>query len=71
VIFVLDVESCIKRLDKGSQELIARIALQEYSQSETAVLTRQSLRSTVRRYADALDALTRIFLRCELLEDQR
>src|SRR5580704_14745053 len=32
VIFVYDVEKCLARLDARSQELIARISLQEYTQ---------------------------------------
>jgi len=70
VIFVHDVETCLKRLDSRSRELIARISLQEYTQGETAGLTGMSLRSVVRHYADALDKLTVIFLEMELLEEQ-
>jgi hypothetical protein len=68
VIFVFDVEKCLKQLDGRSQELIARITLQEYTQGETAGLTGMSLRSVVRHYADALDRLTAIFLKARLLE---
>ena len=67
VIFVFDIEKCLKSLDKFSQELVARIALQEYSQGETAALTGQPLRSIARKYAEAIDALTAIFLEYELL----
>ena len=67
VIFVLDIEKCIKRLDPYAQSLIGRIALQEYSQGETAAILGQSLRSVVRRYAEAIDLLTGMFLRCGLL----
>jgi hypothetical protein len=67
VIFVLDVEKCLKRLDKFSQDVVARVALQEYSQGETAALTGQSLRSIVRKYAEAIDILTELFLENELL----
>ena len=68
VIFVLDVEKCLKRLDSFSQELVARITLQEYSQVEAAALTGRPLRTIVRKYAEAIDALTAIFLKCELLD---
>ena len=67
VIFVFDVEKCLKRLDKFSQEVIARVALQEYSQGETAAMTGQSLRSIARKYAEAIDRLTELFLEYELL----
>ena len=67
VIFVFDIEKCLKRLDKFAQDLIARIALQEYSQGETAALTGQSLRTVIRKYADSIDQLTAIFLDSKLL----
>ena len=62
VIFVIDVEKCLKRLDGVSQELVARIALQEYTQDETAVLMKQGVRTVTRRYSEVLDRLTSIFL---------
>jgi Sigma-70, region 4 len=68
VIFVFDVEKCLRQLDERSQQLIARISLQEYTQGEAAELVGMSLRSVVRHYADALDKLTAIFLKAKLLE---
>ena len=68
VIFVYDVERCMKQLSPEEKELIARIALQEYTQTEAAELTGQSLRTVVRKYGDAVDRLTGIFLEKELLE---
>jgi hypothetical protein len=70
IIFVFDIEKCLKRLDRFSQDVVARIALQEYTQGETAALTGSSLRSVVRKYAEAIDTLTGIFLECELLTIQ-
>jgi DNA-directed RNA polymerase specialized sigma24 family protein len=67
VIFVFDIEKCLKRLDPVHQELIARVALQEYKQGETAALMGMSLRSVVRRYGEALDRLTEVFLSVKLL----
>jgi hypothetical protein len=67
VIFVIDIERCLKRLDGFSQELIARIALQEYTQAETAVLMKQGVRTVTRRYSEILDRLTSIFLERKLL----
>ena len=40
VIFVHDVETCLKKLNEGQQHLIRRIALQEFTQEETAGLLR-------------------------------
>jgi hypothetical protein len=71
VIFVFDIEKCLKRLDKYSQDLIGRIAMQEYTQIETATLMGQPLRSIVRRYADAIDTLTAILLEYKLLTIDR
>ena len=68
VIFVYDIEKCLRRLSAEETELIARIALQEYTQAEAAALTGQSLRSVVRKYGEAVDGLTKIFLEKNLLE---
>ena len=68
VIFVYDIEKCLKQLNAEDTELVARIALQEYTQAEAAELTGQSLRSVVRKYGEAVDGLTKIFLEKDLLE---
>ncbi len=71
IIFVHDVESCLKKLDDGGRELIARIALQEYTQGEVAVMLGASVRTIMRRYAETLDRLTEILLEVELLKIPR
>lgn len=68
IIFLFDIEKCLKRIDPIGRELIARIALQEYTQEETAELIGQSLSSVKRKYADVLDELSNIFLDLELLK---
>jgi hypothetical protein len=68
VIFVHDVEKCLAKLNTEQQQLIERIAVQEYGQGEAAVLLGLSLRTVVRRYPDALDKLTKIFLDRKLLD---
>jgi len=68
VIFVHDVERCLAKLDDEQRELIDRIALQEYTQEETAGLMGMTARTAVRRYADALDVMTEILLERKLLE---
>ena len=45
-----------------------RIALQEYTLLEAAELTGMSVRTVVRRYTEALDRLTLVFLRLKLLQ---
>ncbi len=71
VIFVHDVENCLSKLDKEQQHLVRRIALQEFTQEETASLLGLPLRTVHRRYADALDELTEIFLERKLLEPSK
>jgi DNA-directed RNA polymerase specialized sigma24 family protein len=68
VIFVFDIEKCLKNLNSFEQELIARIALQEYTQEEAAKLLDQAERTITRKYPETLDKLSRIFLRYGLLE---
>ena len=68
VIFVYDVEKCLKKLDGFSQELIRRISIQEYTQGEAAGLMHVSLRTIVRRYGEAVDMLTQIFVDRRLLD---
>lgn len=68
VIFVHDVERCLTKLNETQRTLIERIALQEYTQGETARMMGVSLRTVVRRYAAAVDLLTAIFLETGLLE---
>jgi AraC-like DNA-binding protein len=68
VIFVYDVERCLARLNRLERELVGRIALQEYTLAETAALTGMSIRTVVRRYSEALDRLTQVFLQLELLQ---
>jgi hypothetical protein len=70
VIFKHDVERCLERLDPEQQSLISRIAIQEYTVGETATLMGVPPRTIIRRYARALDRLTRIFLSVQMLELQ-
>ncbi|HEX4021625.1 MAG TPA: hypothetical protein VHX63_10800 [Acidobacteriaceae bacterium] len=67
IIFVHDMEKCIERLDAFSQQILTRVAIQEYTQGEAAHLLRVSLRTIVRRYGDALDDLTEILLDRKLM----
>ncbi len=68
VIFVHDVGRCLTKLTEQQQALLERIALQEYTQGEAAELLGMSVRTVVRRYADALDRLTHVFLRLKLMQ---
>jgi hypothetical protein len=68
VIFVHDVERCIQQLRPEQQRLIVRIGVQEYTFGEAAGTFGLSLRSIQRRYFEAVDELTGIFLKRRLLE---
>lgn len=70
VIFRCDVEQCLEKLDAGQHDLISRIALQEYTFGDTAKMLGLPPRTVVRRYARAVDRLTRIFLSVQMLEPQ-
>lgn len=68
VIYVHDVESCLAKLDKKQQQIIRRMALEEYTIHEAAAMMGLGVSTVVRRYGRALDQLTEIFLEAKLLE---
>lgn len=68
VIFVHDVERCLARLAAFDQELITRIVFQEYTQDEAAALMACGLRTIERRFPEALDALTEMFLAAGMID---
>ncbi len=71
IALVIDVERCMKKLTGEDRQVIARVAMQEYTQEEAAELLGMSHRTLVRRYAQAMDALTRILLDAELLNVEK
>lgn len=68
VIFVLDVESCLNKLDALDKALLAKVMLQDYTQSETAALLGMSIRTVTSRLPIALDLLTERLLQAGLLD---
>ena len=73
--FVIDVSRCgmhtlseYPELDPGQQHLVRRIALEEYTQEETAAMLGMSLRTVIRRYREAIDRLTRVLLERGMME---
>ena len=68
VIFVHDIEACIRRLDDDQQWLIRRIALQQYTQQEAGHMLGLKRQTIIRRYNDAMNRLTAILLEVKLLE---
>jgi len=67
VIFVHDVARGLARLDRFEHQLIAKIVLQDYTHNETARLLGCWRRTVGRRFPEALDQLTDIFLQAGLL----
>jgi hypothetical protein len=67
VIFVHDVARGLEKLDSFDHKLIAKIVLQDYTHNETARLLGCWRRTVGRRFPEALDQLTDIFLEAGLL----
>jgi hypothetical protein len=67
VIFVLDMESCIDKLEELDRQMLCRVVLQEYTQAETAVLLGMSVRTICYKLPQAIDRLTEILLEAGLL----
>lgn len=67
VIFVLDIERCLDRLEGFDRQLISRVVLQEYTQAEAAQLLGMSVRAISYKYPQALDRLTEKLLEADLL----
>ena len=67
VIFVHDVECCLESLDAADKILIAMLGMEQYTQEEVAVSLSCTQRTIGRRYTEALDNLSEIFLKREIL----
>jgi hypothetical protein len=67
VIFVLDIENCINELGSLDRQLLWRVVIQEYTQTETASLLGMSIRSVCHKFPQALDRLTEKLLEAGLL----
>lgn len=70
VILVHDVDRCLALLDPFDQQLIARIALQEYTYDEAAPALGIGRATLARRYPLAIDALTNVFIERGLLNEK-
>ncbi len=67
VIFVHDVARGLEQLGGFERKLIARIALQDYTQNEAARVLGCWRRTVGRRFPEALDQMSEIFLAAGLL----
>jgi hypothetical protein len=67
VIFVLDIETCLSRLNILDRELLGRVVLQDYTQEEAALMLGMGIRTVGYRFPLALDRLTEKLLEADLL----
>jgi len=67
VIFVLDVEKCLKKLNALDRQMLTRIVLQDYTHEETAEMLGIALRAVGYKFPQAVDRLTRLLLDAGLL----
>lgn len=67
VIFVHDVEHCLEELDGFSQEILVWVVLQGYSQEEASRLLGCARRTISRHVPEALDRLSEILIREQML----
>lgn len=67
VIFTIDIEKCLQKLDPEALRLVVKIAIQEYMFIEAAEQLRLDVRTVARSYGKALDRLTEEFLKRKLL----
>jgi hypothetical protein len=70
-VFVRDVELCFARLSEPHAEMITLVALYSFSRDEVAEMLRASRTWVNHRVAEALDALSEIFLQARLLREDR
>ena len=68
VIFVHDVERALEQLDGFEKKLIATIVLQDYTRDEAAGRLNCARSTILRRFPEAVDRLSEIFLKGGLLE---
>jgi hypothetical protein len=67
VIFVHDVECCLQALEPADNIVIAMLGVEQYTQEETAFSLHCTQRTIARHFGEALDRLSEIFLKREIL----
>jgi DNA-directed RNA polymerase specialized sigma24 family protein len=65
--FVLDIEMCLAKLSSLDRSLLSRIVLQEYTVAEASVLLRINIHTTASKLSQAVDRLTEILMKADLL----
>lgn len=69
VIFVADMEQSLRQLNDFDRKLLAMNILEDYTVPEVAKLLCSPQRTVERQLQEALDELSRVLLRCGLLEE--
>jgi DNA-directed RNA polymerase specialized sigma24 family protein len=67
LIFVLDVERCLDKLEPLDRLILSRIVLQDYTQFEVAGMLGMATRTAGYKLGQALDTLTEKLLENDLL----
>jgi len=67
LIFVLDIEKCIRKLSKLDLQIISRVVIQNNTQKEAAALIGINLKTLNLRLPEALDRLTEKLVKADLL----
>jgi hypothetical protein len=67
IIFIFDMEKCIKSLPSLDRDLLDKIVIQEYTQSEAAQLLGMGTRTISYKFTAALDRLTAKLIEAEIL----
>ena len=70
VIFVVDVEKCLKKVSGKAQSVLVRVALQEYTVSEAGRMLGLAEHTVIRHYRQGLDELTEILLAVKLMKPE-
>lgn len=68
VVFCFDMEKLLGKMPTTHQQLIKRLAMQQYKMHEVASMLRLPFRSCIRMYGRALDGLTEMLLEVRMLE---
>jgi hypothetical protein len=68
VVFCFDMEKLLGKMPTTDQQLIKRLAMQQYKMHEVASMLRLPIRSCTRMYGRALDVLTELLLEVRMLE---
>lgn len=70
VIFVVDVEHCLKKVSGAAQAVLVRVGLQEYTVEEAGRMLGLTKKTVIWRYRQGLDELTEILLAVGLMKPE-